>query len=59
VSQTYDLPDQQSLAPPSTHEQEPSDSISTGPWPHNDDLVLGLDSSIDDLKKMAHFIDAL
>ena len=55
----YDPPDQQSLMPLSTYEQEPSDGISTGPQPHDDDLVLGLDSSINDLKKMACFIDTL
>ena len=45
---------------PPPHQQEPSDGIPTGPRPHNNDMVLlGLNSSIDKLKKTAHPIDAL
>jgi hypothetical protein len=47
--------------PPGTHQQpeEPSEGISSGPRLCNNDLVLGLSSPIDDLKKTAGFIDAL
>ena len=45
--------------PPSTFQQEPLEGIVTGPGPHSDDIALGLNSPIDELKKTALYIDAL
>jgi hypothetical protein len=59
VSQTFDPPDHRSPTPPGTRQHEPLEGISTGPRPRIDDLALGLNSPIDELKKTAHFIDAL
>ena len=61
VPQTNGPPSHQSPTPPSTHQQSgaPSEGSYSGPRPCNDDVILGLGSPIDNLKKTAAFIDAL
>src|SRR5216684_2092102 len=61
IPQTNGPPSHQSPTPPSTHQQSgaPSEGSYSGPRPCNDDVILGLGSPIDDLKKTAAFIDML
>ena len=56
-SQIYDPPDHRSPTPPL--QQEPPEDIPAGPSPLNHDMDLSLNSSVDELKKTARFVDAL
>src|SRR5258708_5482907 len=58
--QIYNQPTAPSHTSPPLHQQDPlKDILPLGPRLLDDEIHLGLNSTIDDLKKTARFIDAL